>query len=74
MSGPGGDAPLGREEMERLLHRLSNLVSTIYTFGEPAQATGEGMKEALEEILSAGARLEEVLKEMKRALRGEGRG
>ena len=73
MSGGSENAPLGKEELERLLHRLSNLVSTIYAFGEPARATGEGTDEALEEILAAGARLEEVLKDLKQALRGDRR-
>ncbi len=73
MSGASENAPLGKEELERLLHQLSNLVSTIYAFGEPARATGVGTGEALEEILAAGARLEEVLKDLKRALRGDRR-
>lgn len=60
-----------REELERLVHLLSNLVSTIYAFGEPAHKRGTGMKEALEEILSAAARLEESLADLKRTLREE---
>ncbi len=69
MKGSGEPFPLGREELESLVHRISNLLSAIYAFGEPAQATGEGMKEALGEILSAGARLEDILEELKRLLR-----
>ena len=72
MTDPAEGTPLGREDLEKLLHRLSNLVSTIYAFGEPALETGTSVEEALKEILSAGAGLEETLKELKRALGEEG--
>ncbi len=74
MTAPGKEPPLDRKDLEYLVHKISNLVSAIYAFGEPACESGAGMKEALEEILAAGEALEETLRRLKRVLREEGEG
>ena len=43
---------------EQLVHKTSNLLAAIYTFCEPALESGEGMREALEEILKIGVEVE----------------
>ena len=58
-----------KETAEKLVHKTSNLLAAIYTFGEPALERGEGMARALEEILGIGGQVEEVLREAKRELR-----
>jgi len=58
-----------RETVEKLVHKTSNLLAAIYTYGEPALERGEGTAQALREILAIGDQVEEVLREAKRALR-----
>ena len=60
-----------RELTEKLVHKVSNLLAAIYTFGEPALDSGQGMAEALREILAVGQEVEECLGEAKRMLRKE---
>jgi len=60
-------------EFHDLVHKVSNLLGAIYAFGEPALQTGEGMREALAEILRCGEQVERTLREAKEQLRGKER-
>ena len=57
-----------KNELKSIVHTLNNVLTSIYTYAEPALQDESLKKEALEKILKSSEELENELKRLKKIL------